>query len=151
MAKIETKKEEEKQTIGLREEEKKALEKKANKDNLIVAFLVFVISCTFGGTAFYFYVQYKKPAMVPNISLSSVEQAKKDVEDAKILIGEKMDLPDDEEPMLTTVTAVEKLKNQNFFAKAQNGDQVLIYSLNKKAILFRPSTGEIIEVSQVSL
>jgi hypothetical protein len=139
-----------KKSVCLTEDEKRAIEKKARKDNLIVAFLVFVIMSTIGATAFYFYLQYKKPGMVPNASLSNAEQARKDAEETKHLIGEMIELPDDEEPILATVTNVEKVKSQKFFAKALNGDRVLIYSINKKAILFRPSTNKIIEVSQVS-
>jgi hypothetical protein len=135
---------------GLGEGERRAIEKKANRDNLIVAFLVFVIMSTVGATAFYFYVQYRSPGMVPNVSLSSAEQAKKDADETKRLVSEVIELPDDEEPILATVTDVNKVKNQKFFAKAQNGDRVLIYTINKKAILFRPSTNKIIEVSQVS-
>ena len=131
-------------------DDKRAMEKKATKDGLIVAFLVFVIMTTVGITAFYFYVQYKRPGMVPNASLNTAEQAKKDADETKRLIGEVIELPDDEEPILATVTDVAKVKNQKFFAKAQNGDRVLIYTINKKAILFRPSTNKIIEVSQVS-
>ncbi|HCU70706.1 MAG TPA: hypothetical protein DIC35_03040 [Candidatus Moranbacteria bacterium] len=140
----------EEESEGLATDERRAIEKKANRDHLIVAFLVFVIMSTIGATAFYFYVQYRKPGMVPNVSLSSVEQAKKDADETKRIVGEAIELPDDEEPILATVTDVKKVKNQKFFAKAQNGDRVLIYTINKKAILFRPSTNKIIEVSQVS-
>lgn len=134
----------------LSDQEKVAIEKKATRDNLIVAFLVFVIMVTLGATAFYFYIQYRKPGIVPNVALSSAEQAKKDADATKNAIGDIMELPDDEEPILATVTDVAKVKNQKFFANAQNGDRVLIYTLNKKAILFRPATNKIIEVNQVS-
>jgi hypothetical protein len=62
-------------------------------------------------------------------------------------VGELMDLPNNEEPMVATVSDVTKLANQPFFAKALNGDKVLAYTKNKKAILYRPSTNKIIEVT----
>lgn len=66
-------------------------------------------------------------------------------------IGKLMVLPEDESPTLATVTDVEKLKNQAFFAKAQNGDKVLIYTENRLAILYRPSENKIIAVGTVNL
>ncbi len=123
-------------------------EKKTNRSNLIVAFLVFVIMSTLGITSFYFYEQYRKPGIVPSVALSSVAQAKKDLDETKAVIGEIMDLPDDEEPILAIVTDATKMKNQSFYVNAINGDRVLIYTLNKKAILFRPSTKKIIKVNE---
>lgn len=74
-------------------------------------------------------------------------------EQKKVLsgVGKLMELPTDEEPTVATVSDVEKLRNQAFFAKAQNGDKVIIFSKNRKAILYRPSTNKIIDVSVISL
>jgi hypothetical protein len=65
-------------------------------------------------------------------------------------IGMFMELPVGEQPTLATVTDRAKLKGQNFFESAQNGDKVLVYSKAKKAILFRPSSGKIIEVAHLT-
>jgi hypothetical protein len=48
---------------------------------------------------------------------------------------------------MATVLEQDKLKDQPFFARAQNGDKVIIYTQNKKAILYRPSENRIIEVA----
>lgn len=61
-----------------------------------------------------------------------------------------MELPAGEQPTLATVADQEKLKGQDFFSHAQNGDKLLIYPKAKKAILYRPSTGKIIEVTNLT-
>lgn len=65
-------------------------------------------------------------------------------------VGKLIELPKDETPSMATVTDKKKLANQAFFAKAQNGDKILLYQINHKAILYRPSINKIIEVSTVS-
>lgn len=61
------------------------------------------------------------------------------------------DLPVGEEPTVASITDVEKLKGQNFFVNAQNGDKIIIYPLSKRAVLYRPSTNKVIEAGSVAI
>jgi|SRR3989344_6319278 len=65
-------------------------------------------------------------------------------------IGILIELPAGEEPTIATVTDKTKLSDQAFFAPAQNGDVVLIYTDAKKAYLYRPSTNKILDVAPVN-
>jgi hypothetical protein len=64
-------------------------------------------------------------------------------------VGEQMLLPVDEEPTITTVVDLEEVMYQPFFKDAEVGDQVIVYSLARKAILYRPSIKKIIEASSL--
>lgn len=66
-------------------------------------------------------------------------------------ISQLADLPQGETPAIATISDASKLKSRTFFTSAQNGDKVLIYSKAVKAVLYRPSTGKIIEYSTVDL
>jgi len=62
-------------------------------------------------------------------------------------IGQFIELPPGERPTLATVSDVEKLRDQAFFAHAHDGDKVLIYATAGKAILFNPTTNKVVEVA----
>lgn len=66
-------------------------------------------------------------------------------------VGKLYSLPEDEKPSVATVQDKTKLTDQPFFAKAENGDITLIYSTAKLAILYRPSSNQIINVSSVTI
>ena len=66
-------------------------------------------------------------------------------------VGKLVQLPEGQTPTIATVNNASKLKNQAFFANAQNGDKVLIYSKSGQAVLYRPSTNRVIEFSNVNL
>lgn len=97
--------------------------------------------------SYYFYSKYQHSQQL----LKNPAQAQ--AEDMRALVasvGKVIELPS-EEPTLATVTDNEKLSSQPFFAKSQNGDKVLIYAQSKKAILYRPSIGKVIEVSTLNI
>lgn len=96
----------------------------------------------------YFYNQYQKAQeSLKNPQKAVNEETKKIIEK----VGKLIDLPKGEEPTVATITDKNKLKDQSFFSKAENGDKVLIFGKAQKAILYRPSTNKIIEVAPVNL
>lgn len=66
-------------------------------------------------------------------------------------VGELMLLPADEDPTIATVSDLEKLKGQEFFAHAEVGDKVLLYTKARKAILYSPGKNKIVEVAPINL
>lgn len=60
-------------------------------------------------------------------------------------------LPEGEDPVVATVTDKEKLKDQPVFAKAENGDKIVIYAKAQKAYIYRPSTNILIDVVPVNI
>ncbi len=60
-------------------------------------------------------------------------------------------LPTNETPTLATVSDPEKLRDQAFFANAQKGFKVVVYSKAGKAILYDPFQKKIVEVAPVNL
>ncbi|MDL2363066.1 MAG: hypothetical protein QFB86_01640 [Patescibacteria group bacterium] len=66
-------------------------------------------------------------------------------------VGKLILLPKDQTPTVATVKHADQLKNQAFFKQAKDGDKVLVYSKTKQAILYRPSTNQLIAVSTVTV
>ncbi len=61
-----------------------------------------------------------------------------------------MEVPD-EMPTLATIDDKTKLEKSTFFSRAENGDKILLFTNAKKAILFRPSTGKIVDVTVINV
>ena len=64
-------------------------------------------------------------------------------------IGELLILPSGETPTVATVSDKNNLQHEAFFAKAQNGDKILVYAKAKQVILYRPSVKKIVNVAQL--
>lgn len=118
--------------------------KKGNRGiiKIIIISIIILVVLGLGALSFYFYSQYKKASNELNST------AKDEVSVISRNIGKFMELPN-ETPTLATVTDKEKLQDQVFFQNAQNGDKVLIYSQAQKAILYRPSTSKVVEVTSL--
>lgn len=104
---------------------------------LPVSVLLLVI---LGGGGYYIYTAKQNTKAPVNESETLVEK-----------VGKLIELPQEEAPTLATVSDVTKLRGQEFFSHAQNGDKVLVYQQAKKAILYRPSSNKIVNVGPVAL
>ena len=85
----------------------------------------------------------KDPTVLQQVSQDAEKQLISDV-------GKIFDLPAGEVPTVATVSNLDKLREQPFFANAKVGDKVIIYTTAKKAILYRPDTKQIIEVMPIN-
>ena len=57
----------------------------------------------------------------------------------------------DEKPVITEIVDVENLKKTNAFYKdAQNGDKLIVFAQDKKVIIYRPSTNQVINIAALS-
>ena len=56
-----------------------------------------------------------------------------------------------EEPTIATVSNIEALRSQPFFANAKNGDRVLIYVNARKAVLYDPVNNKIVEATPINI
>ena len=103
-----------------------------------------VLLLIFAVLSFYFYRQYRKSqSELKNLSQRSQNESKYLVS----LVSKLIELPAGETPTVGTVADKSELPNQPFYKNAQNGDKILLYDKAKKAILYRPRTNKIIEVS----
>ena len=98
--------------------------------------------------AYYFYDKYQE---VQNKLDNPENVAQEEVANITNKLGKLMILPEDEEPTVATVLEKDKIQDQPFFSKAENGDKVIIYTKAMKAILYRPSANKIIEVAPISI
>ncbi len=115
-----------------------------NKFKLIVL-VIAVAGMAVGG---FFFVKYQKAQkIIKNPSLAGQQEA----EDLVKKISKFIFLPEGELPTIATVSDFEKLKDQPFFEKSQNGDKVLIYTKARKAYLYRPSTDKLMDVTIVNV
>ncbi len=112
------------------------------KTKIIIKFLFIVIFflLTFIGWK-YFYPDKGKVDMVDLADKERIEILTK--------VSTHIVLPKDEVPTLATVSDPEQLKKYPFFTNAEKGDKVLIYSLAKKAILYRPTGDKIVEIAPI--
>ena len=122
-----------------------------NKSLQSILIVVAIIAVAFGGFYFVKYEKVQKEIQTIKTDPSTTQKATA-AETQKLIgeVGKLMELPK-ETPTIATVTDASKLKSQEFFQNAQNGDKVLIYTAEKKAILYRESLNKIVDVAPVNI
>lgn len=112
---------------------------------LIVGAVLLIIALLVASV--YFYLQYQKSQ---NLLKNPTNSSQAEVDTLVTKVSKHYDLPKGDTVTVATVSDMNKLKDQLFFQKAQNGDKVLIYPKTSIAILYRPSTDKIINVGPVN-
>ena len=102
----------------------------------VVATGVISLIIVAGGGAYgwYQYQLSQNPAVIYAKKLKTITD----------IASQQVALPKDEQPVVATVSDITKLPKEAFFANAQDGDKILMYKKHKEAILYRPSTGNVI-------
>jgi hypothetical protein len=81
---------------------------------------------------------------------ASAEQTRQSADRLRDKVSKIMQVPD-ETPTIATVQDVDKLREQDFFKDAENGDKVLIFTSAKRAIIYREGQNRIINSGPIVL
>ena len=104
--------------------------------------LILVIALIAGAFLYGRYSVYKA-----HPDLTSVDQAQQVLAD----VGKLIKLPEGETPSLATITdAVSVKAGQPFLLGAENGDVLIVYAAAQMALLYRPSSNQLIAVGPVT-
>jgi hypothetical protein len=111
--------------------------------------LPWAIVAVFAVISLFLLAQYndaKAKLVSPQASVAAAKQ----VSDTLGKVAKLAIVPANETPTVATVANAAKLKGQSFFANAKDGDKVIVYSQAKEAILYRPSTNQIVTIAPVT-
>lgn len=126
--------------------------KRIKPRNLNKPFIIFLFVFLFLFSSIpsvYFYLQFKKAeSRLGNPVLGAKDQVKGVITS----VGKLIRLPTDENPTVATISNIDNLKKQQpFFANSKNGDKVLIYTKNKKIIIYDPVGNTIVDVGPLTI
>ena len=102
-------------------------------------------------SGYFFYNYYTAAQQLDKIRKNPQLATQQEVNDTIAKVGRLVTLPVGEQPTIATVTDVKKLRDQPFFAKAESGDKVLIYTKAKKAYLYSVRLDKILDVAPVNI
>ena len=84
----------------------------------------------------------------PNTAVSRIQQEQNSsiLEEIALVYA----IPENETPTIATVQDITKLADQPFFEGAENGDILVVFDSSSQAILYRPSSKQLVKVGPIS-
>jgi hypothetical protein len=122
------------------EPQKRKMSKKS-KVFLVIAAIIFAAVVA---AAVYFFLQYN--TLKANPDTVAVEKTERLTKEVSAIYS-----PPDETPTIAEISDKEKLKDQQFFDNAENGDYLLIYPNAKQALIYRESAKKLVNVGPISI
>lgn len=122
------------------------------KNFVFVALVILLVAAVCAAAIYYRRAKNAEAELAKN-NIVTAQQQQSNVDKIQEIVskvGKLTDLPKGETPALAEIMDISKLKTQPFFSKAQNGDDVLIYSKAKIAYIYRPSSNRIINIAPVT-
>lgn len=119
------------------------------KNNLIPT-IIIILLVALGAAGYFLYNSQKNPQAIKTTIQGQQILNQDEVKRLVAEVGKIIKLPRGEEPSVATVTDVNKLKDQAFFADGKNGDHVLLYPNAKKVILYDPQSKKIVNIAPLT-
>ena len=119
--------------------------RRKSKKNKVLIISIVALIVVFAGVAGFFFWKWQSLKTSPEVAAQ--ETSSRIVEK----VGKIYQLPKNEQPTVALIQDIQKLKDQSFFEKAQNGDYLLMYQQSKLALLYREKDGRLINVGPISL
>lgn len=127
----------------------KFLAKLGNPVILILIVLLILITSGFLWLLFKYSINQRDLAQISTVD-GSGKQVQKDTKKILDKLSKHMLLPQSEAPSIATITNIDQLKEQQaFFKDAQNGDILLVYGGNQRAIIYRLEKDLIVNVGSI--
>ncbi len=108
---------------------------------MVFAVVAVVAILGAGFLSYKLYAMKKSPTVAAQAEVASLVEK----------VGKLIVLPENETPTIATVSDPDILSKEAFFAQAEKGDKVLIYTTSQKAILFSVSKNKILSVAPLNL
>jgi len=90
-------------------------------------------------------------SFAPRSSNDPAYTSQSDIDSLVAHVGSLILLPQGEVPTIATVTDLDALKGQAFFANAVVGDKVLMYPKAQEAVLYDPSQDKVIQIAPLTV
>ncbi len=124
-------------------------QKDHKSDRRLTKWLAWLVIVGLMFVSLFLFTQYRE-AKAKLASPQAARASNKQLNDTLAKLTKIVILPANETPSVVTVADPTKLQNQSFFAHAKKGDKIIIYSQAKQAILYRPSTNQIVTMAPVT-
>lgn len=134
-----------------REPKKKKFRVPKKKDVIVSIIFFFGVTLGAGGIFAYQYYMNKPVPVAATEELPDKPPPQEVLGLIETVETSVPDIPKNEYPSIATIDDVSKLSDQAFFDGAKEGDKLMIYTVSKRAILYRPDTKQVVRQAPVEV